>query len=148
MGEATPSALELFDAETRRRMRDTIRHSLHHNIPLREACAEARGLARGLEPSRSQAEADTAILEILRADDIITPQMIALEWDRDGSAYREADDTEVCASLVYALRFDERGKPRKSGWDFMAHVGAMELVRRLQASNYLVLKGPPARNSA
>ena len=148
MPEARPSALETFDVETRRLMRETIRLSLHRGVPIKEACAEARGLARGREPQRGGEEINAAIMELLRADDIVTPEMIALEWARDSRTYTEADDGEVCASLVYALRFDDRGKPRKTSWEFMAHMGAMELVRRLRASNYIVLKGPPARNTS
>src|SRR6202012_626979 len=37
---------------------------------------------------------------------------------------------EIAEALSYALRFDERGKPRKSGWDFAAGVAAERLADR------------------
>jgi hypothetical protein len=49
-------------------------------------------------------------------------------------------------TLVYALKFDERGRERKSGYDGLAKLGAMELLKQLKASNFIVLKGPARRN--
>ena len=53
---------------------------------------------------------------------------------------------EVCVTLVYSFRFDERGRPRKSGCDGLAKLGAMEMLKQLKASNFIVLKGPACRN--
>ena len=35
---------------------------------------------------------------------------------------------EIAEALSYALRFDERGKPRRGGWDFAAGLAAERLA--------------------
>jgi hypothetical protein len=145
--DAPPDSLAALDGETRRVLRDTIRIRLANGSPIREACAEARGQGLARESRLSTAEIDAAIMAILRSEDILTPEMIEFDYqNEDGVTYRPAQDEEVCATLVYSLRFDERGRPRKSGWDGLAKLGAMEMLKQLKASNFIVLKGPARRN--
>jgi hypothetical protein len=98
--DTAPDPLAALDAETCRVVRDTIRIRLHSGTPIREACAEARGQALARERSLSTAEIDAAIMAILRDEDVLTPDMIALEYDQEGQTYRPAHDEEVCAKLV------------------------------------------------
>ncbi|WP_419900285.1 hypothetical protein [Roseomonas sp. USHLN139] len=48
-------------------------------------------------------------------------------------------------ALAYALRYDQRGKPRPSGGQLVASLAAEHLVKHLERSGVLVLKLPPAR---
>ncbi len=50
-----------------------------------------------------------------------------------------ATPEEIAEVLSYALRYDERGKPRRSGWDFAA---GLEHLRR---SGYVVMRARPGR---
>jgi hypothetical protein len=49
-----------------------------------------------------------------------------------------ADD--VAQSLAYALRFDERGKPRQTGSDHLAPLAAAQLVRHLALAGFVVVR--------
>jgi hypothetical protein len=60
----------------------------------------------------------------------------------------EADDADLVQALAYALRHDERGRPRKGGWDFAAELAAEHLAGHLRRANFVVLRrrpGPPHR---
>ncbi|MBW6397020.1 hypothetical protein KPL78_04130 [Roseomonas sp. HJA6] len=51
-----------------------------------------------------------------------------------------ASPGEVAESLAYALRFDERGRPRSGGWEFAAAIAAERLVEHLERAGFVVLK--------
>jgi len=51
-----------------------------------------------------------------------------------------ANPSEVAESLAYALRFDERGRPRSGGWEFAAAIAAERLVQHLDRAGFVVLK--------
>jgi hypothetical protein len=56
------------------------------------------------------------------------------------------DDTDVAdlvAALAYALRHDERGKPRKGGWDFAAELAAEHLAGHLRRANFVLSRRRP-----
>lgn len=55
-------------------------------------------------------------------------------------ALAPANAAEIVESLAYALRYDQRGKPRPSGWEFMATLAAERLVEHLYKSGFVVLK--------
>jgi len=60
----------------------------------------------------------------------------------------EADVADLVQALAYALRHDERGRPRKGGWDFAADLAAEHLAGHLRRANFVVLRrrpGPPHR---
>ena len=65
------------------------------------------------------------------------------------SGLGEADDADLVQALAYALRHDERGRPRKGGWDFAAELAAEHLAGHLRRANFVVLRrrrpGPPHR---
>jgi hypothetical protein len=71
------------------------------------------------------------------------PATFSPEWQ--GEPLRLATDDEVTGSLAYALRFDERGKPRRTGSDFMASLAAAQLVQHLKLSLSVVMKRPPTK---
>lgn len=56
---------------------------------------------------------------------------------------READDPDLVAALAYALRHDERGRPRKGGWDFAAELAAEHLAGHLRRANFVVSRRRP-----
>ena len=55
-----------------------------------------------------------------------------------------ATPQEVAGALAYALRFDERGRPRPGGWEFAAALAAEALTEHLGRSGFVVLKRRPA----
>ena len=66
--------------------------------------------------------------------------------DQDGLT--PAAPEEVTEALAYALRHDERGRPRRgavAGWDFAAGIAAEHLAAHLVRAGFVVLKRRPAR---
>ena len=62
------------------------------------------------------------------------------------SALAMATPDEVAAALAYALRHDERGKPRRgavAGWDFTAGIAAEHLAAHLARAGFVVMKRRP-----
>ena len=56
-----------------------------------------------------------------------------------------ATPEEIAEALSYALRYDERGKPRKGGWDFAAMLAAEQLTGHLHRSGFVVMRTRPGR---
>ena len=55
-----------------------------------------------------------------------------------------ATGEEVAEVLAYALRHDERGKPRRgAAWEVAAAVLAKQLAAHLERANMVVVKKPP-----
>jgi len=57
-----------------------------------------------------------------------------------------ADPAEVASALAYALRFDERGRPRRGGgamWEVAAALLAEQLAAQLERANFVVLRRAP-----
>ena len=55
-----------------------------------------------------------------------------------------ATGEEVAEVLAYALRHDERGKPRRgAAWEVAAAVLAEQLAAHLERANMVVVKKPP-----
>ena len=57
-----------------------------------------------------------------------------------------ATPDEVAAALAYALRHDERGKPRRgamAGWDFTAGIAAEHLAAHLTRAGFVMMKRRP-----
>ena len=52
---------------------------------------------------------------------------------------------EIAEALSYALRFDERGKPRRGGWDFAAGLAAERLVDHLRRSGFIIMRARAGR---
>jgi hypothetical protein len=52
---------------------------------------------------------------------------------------------DVAEALAYALRYDERGKPRRTsaGWDFAAGIAAEHLVQHLTRAGFVVMRRRP-----
>ena len=65
--------------------------------------------------------------------------------DPDAADLTAATAEEIAAVLSYALRYDERGKPRRSGWDFAAGMAAERLTEHLRRSGYIVMRVRPGR---
>jgi hypothetical protein len=56
-----------------------------------------------------------------------------------------ATPEEIAEALSYALRFDERGEPRRGGWDFAAGLAAERLADHLRRSGFIIMRGRPTR---
>jgi hypothetical protein len=52
---------------------------------------------------------------------------------------------EIAEALSYALRYDERGKPRRGGGDLTATIAAERLAEHLRRAGFVVMKTRPAR---
>jgi hypothetical protein len=64
----------------------------------------------------------------------------------DLTTLRLASADEVAEALAYALRHDERGKPRRgatAGWDFTAGIAAEHLAAHLDRAGFVVMKRRP-----
>jgi hypothetical protein len=51
-----------------------------------------------------------------------------------------ATQQEVAEALSYALRYDERGKPRRGGWDVLANLAADRLTEHLRRSGFVIMR--------
>lgn len=56
-----------------------------------------------------------------------------------------ATSEEVAEALSYALRYDERGKPRRGGWDFAAGLAAEYLAEHLRRSGFVIMRSRAGR---
>ena len=56
-----------------------------------------------------------------------------------------ATPEEIAEVLSYALRYDERGKPRRGGWDFAAGLAAERLTEHMRRSGFVVMRTRPGR---
>ncbi|GGC67125.1 hypothetical protein GCM10011504_51410 [Siccirubricoccus deserti] len=55
-----------------------------------------------------------------------------------------AEPAEVASALAYALRFDERGRPRRGvAWEMATTLLAKQLALQLERANFVILKRPP-----
>ena len=52
---------------------------------------------------------------------------------------------EIAEALSYALRYDERGKPRRGGGDLTAGIVAERLTEHLRRAGFVIMKMRPAR---
>ena len=52
---------------------------------------------------------------------------------------------EIAEALSFALRYDERGKPRRGGGDLTASIAAERLTEHLRRAGFIVMKARPAR---
>lgn len=130
-----------LDPEVLRRMREILVAAITtRSASLREAAAEARGLARGLCPRLPTAAMDEAMKGLLIELDAYAPPMPP---DLDSQGLRPADPAEVADSLAYAMRFDERGKARRTGVEYASKIAAEQLVQRLLASGFVLMRRAP-----
>ena len=56
-----------------------------------------------------------------------------------------ASPEEIAEALSYALRYDERGKPRRGGGEFAAGIAAERLAEHLHRAGFVVMKARGAR---
>ena len=65
--------------------------------------------------------------------------------DPDRTDLTAASPEEIAEALSYALRYDERGKPRRGGGEFAAGIAAERLVEHLRRAGYVIMKARSAR---
>ena len=56
-----------------------------------------------------------------------------------------ANPEEVTDALSYALRYDERGRPRPHGGEMVAGLAAQHLTQHLQRAGFVLMKKRPGR---
>jgi hypothetical protein len=105
---------------------------------LPEAAAEARGLGRGLQPALPANTIDAALNDILRSLGAYRPLPKPIE--HDGRHLLPALPEEVADTLAYAMRFNERGKARRTGVEYASKLAAEELVRHLLSSGFVLMR--------
>ena len=57
-----------------------------------------------------------------------------------------ADPADVASALAYALRCDERGRPRRGGgamWEMAAALLAEQLTAQLERANFVMMRKAP-----
>jgi hypothetical protein len=132
-----------LDPEVLRRMRAVIAVAIGtRSRSLAEAAAEARGLARGMLPALPMSVIDAAVVDLLREAGAHRPAEVPIE--HDGHALRPVTPEEVADTLAYAMRFNERGKARRTGYEYTAQVAADQLVQQMLRSGYVILRRPVA----
>ena len=108
-----------------------------------EAAAEARGLCRGMLPALDEPALDEAVAFVLRDLDLLVPRSDAVTvGDR---VMVEAEPHEIADTLAYAMRFDERGRARRTGMEHAAKLAAEQLVRQLSASGFVIMRREAVR---
>ena len=108
---------------------------LDPTTPLLGYAVSVAAVADSPEVVDGLARASRAAKEMLATDDAL--------WDELRPLMNAASDEEFAQSLAYALRFDERGRPRAGGWEFAAALAAERLVEHLRRSNFVVMKRRP-----
>ena len=68
-----------------------------------------------------------------------------LQAASDRADLTAATADEIAEALSYALRYDERGKPRRGGGDLTAGIAAERLTEHLRRSGFVIMKARPAR---
>lgn len=133
-----------IDPEVRRRMRAVFTTAIGtRSKSVSEAAAEARGLGCGMQPALPVSVVDAAVHDIMREVGIRLPSEEPVE--HAGQTLRQVTPEEVADSLAYAMRFNERGKARRTGHEYMSHVAADQLVQHLLLSGYIILRCPSTR---
>ena len=66
--------------------------------------------------------------------------------DPDRTTLTAATAEEIAEALSYALRYDERGKPRRGGGDLTAGIAAERLAEHLRRAGFVVMRARPARS--
>jgi hypothetical protein len=137
-----------IDPETLRRRLEVIIGAIHtRRYSLAEAAAEARGLGRGLQPPLPASVTAGAVADILKSLGAYQPRPEVVELD--GQTLRPVSPEDVADALAYAMRFNDQGKARRTGWEYAAQMAADHLVRQLQASGIIFMRRPtPPRHTA
>jgi len=127
------------DPEVLRRMRQLIVIAIaQRSKAWMEAAAEARGLCRGMQPALPETVIDEAVERVLRELDLLLPRPETVSVGE--RRLISVETFEVADSLAYAMRFDERGKARRTGVEYVAKLAAEQLVRQLTASGFVIMR--------
>jgi hypothetical protein len=132
--------------EVLRRMRDVLVSAIAtRSAAIAEAAAEARGLGRGLQPALPASTIAEAVAELLRSLGAYQPPPAPVE--DDGQWLHPAAPEDVADTLAYAMRFDPRGKARRTGVEYAAKRAADQLVQQLTSSGFVVMRRRGPRGS-
>ena len=63
-----------------------------------------------------------------------------LNPDSDRAALTAATSEEIAEVLSYALRYDDRGKPRRGRGEFAASIAKERLAEHLRRAGYVVMR--------
>jgi outer membrane protein TolC len=131
-----PSWLE---ALTIAAMQQAVNRALTWNPTAETAAEAAREVARAHLPAATMGMIAEAVAAVLPDPEGLATG--APTWR--GEPLSEASAEEVAATLSYAMRFDERGKPRRTGHEYAVGMAARQLAVQLALSNFVVMRRPP-----
>lgn len=135
---------ESLEPDTLRRMRELVRNAIAtRSMPIAEAAAEARGLAHGIHSRAPRSAILEAVEGILR--DLGAWQASPSPKVLSNVPLTPAAPEHVADALAYAMRFNERGKARRTGWEWAAQAAAEQLVQGLQQRGFVIMVGPEAK---
>lgn len=69
--------------------------------------------------------------------------LAAFSPERRGEPLLAATVEDLVSTVAYGFRFDERGKSRRTGYEFTATLAAAQIVKQLELSGYVFFKQPP-----
>ena len=108
------------------------------------ACTVLLAQAPGLTPSQiGEALGIVAVTAGAADTEGDEPPSLDAAPDQRRFEAKETDELDLVAALAYALRHDERGRPRKGGWDFAAELAAEHLAGHLRRANFIVSRRRP-----
>jgi hypothetical protein len=132
-----------IDREVLHRMPQTIEIAIAtRSMPVAEAAAEARGLGRGMCPALPVSVIDEAVTAILRDLRAYEPPVEPVEIN--GRQVVPVALEDLVDQLAYIMCFDERGKARRTGYEYASKLAADHLVRQLLARGFIVMGKPRA----
>jgi hypothetical protein len=133
-----------LEADTLRRIGELIRTAIATRaMRVAEAAAEARGMAHGIQPRASRSAVVEAVNGILRELSAYQPPLDPPEV-LSNEPLLPATAEELADTLAFAIRFNASGKARRTGWESAAQMAAGELVARLEASGFVLMRRRPS----
>ena len=136
-----PTVPPWLETVTLAAMQQAVNRALAWNQTAEAAAEAAREVARAHLPAATMAMLAEAVAAVLPDPEGLGVGVAS--WR--GEPLAEASPEEVAASLSYAMQFNERGKPRRTGHEYSASMAAGQLVAHLRLSGFVITK--PARRS-
>jgi hypothetical protein len=134
MSDSPPPARPTWlDPEALRAMEAARDRALREGRSPAAALAGAQAALRALHPGIPAAVAEAALAALGEGGEGLS-----------GEGMRPAGPEELAEILAYALRYDDRGRPRRGGFELAAALAAERIAEHLRRSNLVVLRRPPA----
>ena len=138
---SAPTRPAWLDPATLRAMEAAVNRILARDRTAEAAAEAAREVARAHMPSATMRMLEEAVAAVLPDPEGLVPAFPT--WR--GEPLAEASPEEVAASLSYAMRFDERGRARRTGHEYAVGIAARQLATHLALANFVVMRRPPVK---